>query len=154
TWNRRKSGGSSFPPIFTGNRPHHAYVRVKFSEAVCMANVVCSPVRTMRFVHQWVVALIAICSVAASASAQTTVTLSTPGRHISADLTIQGGASGWTDFSNSDTIATKVSSADYTRRIMLKFNTEDFIPANAVIQSAQLVLVLKSAESTESRPLT
>lgn len=119
-----------------------------------MANVVCSPARTVRFIHQLVVALIAICSLAATASAQTTVTLSTPGTHINADLTIQGGASGWTDFSNSDSIATKVSSADYTRRIMLKFDTENFIPANAVIQSAQLYLVLKSAESNESRPLT
>src|SRR3989442_11011720 len=104
-----------------------------------MANVVCSPTRNARFIHQLVTVLIAICSFAASVSAQTTVTLSTPGSHINADLTIQGLS--MTDFSNSDVLASKVSSASYVRRIMLKFNTQDYIPANAVIQSAQLYLV-------------
>jgi endonuclease/exonuclease/phosphatase family metal-dependent hydrolase len=120
-----------------------------------MANIVCSPIRTVRLIHQLVILLIAICGFAAGVSAQTTVTLSTPGTHINADLTIQGGASGMVDFSASDVLASKVgSSASYTRRILLKFNTQDFIPANAVIQSAQLYLVLRSAESSENRPLT
>jgi endonuclease/exonuclease/phosphatase family metal-dependent hydrolase len=119
-----------------------------------MANVVCSSTRTTRFIHQLAVALIAICSIASVASAQTTVTLSAPGSHINADLTIQGGASGMTDFSGSDTLASKVSAESYTRRILLKFDTQNHIPANAVIQSAQLHLVLKDAESSENRPLT
>jgi endonuclease/exonuclease/phosphatase family metal-dependent hydrolase len=100
------------------------------------------------------IVLLAIVSFAAGASAQTTVTLSTPGTHINADLTIQGGAYGMADFSTSDVLASKVSSESYTRRIMLKFDTQNFIPANAVIQSAQLYLVLKKAESSENRPLT
>ena len=59
------------------------------------------------------------------------------------------------DFSTSDVLASKVGSAEsYTRRIMLKFDTQNFIPANAVIQSARLYLVLKGAESSEDRPLT
>jgi hypothetical protein len=58
------------------------------------------------------------------------------------------------DFRTSDTLASKVSSESYTRRMMLKFDTQNFIPANAVIQSARLYLVLKSAESREWRPLT
>jgi len=98
--------------------------------------------------------LIAMCSFAAAASAQTTVTLSTPGTQINADLTIQGGASGNTDFSSSDALASKVSSESYTRRILLKIDTQNNIPANAVIQSAKLYLVLKTAESSENRPLT
>jgi len=109
----------------------------------------------MRFVHLLVIVLIATRSFAATVSAQTTVTLSTPGSHINADLTIQGGASGMVDFSTSDVLVSKVSSsASYTRRILLKFDTQNFIPANAVIQSARLYLVLKAAESSEYRPLT
>jgi endonuclease/exonuclease/phosphatase family metal-dependent hydrolase len=119
-----------------------------------MANVVCSPTRTVRFIHQLVIALVAICGFAAGVSAQTTVTLSAPGSHINADLTIQGGAYSMVDFSTSNVLASKVSSESYTRRIMLKFDTQNFIPANAVIQSARLYLVLKSAESSERRPLT
>jgi endonuclease/exonuclease/phosphatase family metal-dependent hydrolase len=111
----------------------------------------CSPTRAVRFI---VTMLIAMCSVAAAASAQTTVTLSTPGTQINADLTIQGGAAGMTDFSTSDTLASKVSSESYTRRILIKVDTQNTIPANAVIQSAKLYLVLKAAESNESRPLT
>ena len=117
-----------------------------------MANV-CSPTRTLRFLHQLVM-LIAMCSFATAASAQTTVTLSTPGTQINADLTIQGGSAATTDFSWSDALASKVSSESYTRRILMKIDTSNNIPAGATIQSAQLYLVLKSAQSNESRPLT
>ena len=99
--------------------------------------------------------LIAMCSFAASASAQATMTLSTPGTQINADLFIQGGAAGMTDFSNSDVLASKVSSSDnYKRRILLKLDTENNIPANAVIQKATLYLVLKNADSGDYRPFT
>src|SRR5829696_2105333 len=113
-----------------------------------MSNVVCSPARTVRAVHQLLLALIAICGFAAIASAQTTVTLA-DSQQINADLTIQGGSNGMVDFSNSDVLASKVSSASYTRRIMMKFDTQNFIPAGAVIQSARLQLVLKHAETSE-----
>jgi len=119
-----------------------------------MANVMCLPNRPVRLIHHLVLVLIAICSFAAGASAQTTVTLSTPGSHINADLTIQGGTYSTVDFSTDDVLASKVSSEAYTRRILLKFDTQNFIPANAVIQSARLYLVLKNAESSEKRPLT
>src|SRR3954469_8976115 len=109
--------------------------------------------RTVRTVHQFVVVLIAICCFAGIASAQTTVTLGTPGTHINADVTIQGGAYAYSDFSTSDVLSSKVSTSDsYTRRILLKFDTQNYIPANAVIQSAKLYLVLKTAESSENRP--
>jgi endonuclease/exonuclease/phosphatase family metal-dependent hydrolase len=119
-----------------------------------MANSVCAPTRTARDVHRLVIALIALGSVAAAASAQTTVTLSVPGTQITADLTIQGGASGLVDFSTSPVLASKVSSESYTRRILLKIDTQNTIPANAVIQSATLSLVLKGADSSDNRPLT
>jgi len=117
-----------------------------------MANV-CSSNRAVRVIHQ-VVMLIAISCFASAASAQTTVTFSTPGTQINADLTIQGGASGMTDFSGVDSLASKVSSESYTRRILLKIDTQNNIPAGAKIQSARLYLVLKRAESSENRPLT
>jgi endonuclease/exonuclease/phosphatase family metal-dependent hydrolase len=82
------------------------------------------------------------------------VTLTAPGTHINADVTIQGGASSTVDFGASPVLASKVGSESYTRRILVKFDTENYIPANAVIQSAQLHLVLKTAESSEARPLT
>jgi len=119
-----------------------------------MTKFVCRPDRGVRGIHQLILALIASCAFAAPASAQTTVTLSTPGTHINADQTIQGGVYATTDFSGSDTLASKISSEAYTRRILLKFDTQNYIPANAVIQSAQLHLVLKNAESSEDRPLT
>ncbi|HEY0875871.1 MAG TPA: DNRLRE domain-containing protein [Vicinamibacterales bacterium] len=120
-----------------------------------MAIPVCSPTRIVRRLFQLLVASVAVCSVATPASAQTTVTLDTPGTHINADLTIQGGAHGWTDFSNSPVLASKVSSSEtYTRRIFLKFDTQNYLPANAKIQSAYLYLVLNQAESSENRPFT
>jgi hypothetical protein len=120
-----------------------------------MPFVVCSPRRVVRPILSLLAALIAICGLALDASAQTTVTLDTPGSEINADLTIQGGAYGWTDFSNDDSLASKVSDNEsYTRRILMKFDTQNFIPAGAVIQSAYLQLVLKKAESSETRELT
>ena len=119
-----------------------------------MPNFVCTPTRIARVLHPALIALVAICCLAVSASAQTTVTLSTPGTHVNADLHIQGGAAGWTDFSSADGLASKVSSDAYTRRMFFKFDTQNYIPANAVIQSAYLYLVLKHAESGENRPFT
>jgi len=119
-----------------------------------MTNVVCKPSRTLRAFHLLVIALIAVCGFAAAASAQTTVTLSAPGTHITVDLTIQGGTSGLVDFSGSDVLASKVKNENTNRRILMKFDTQTYVPANAVIQSAKLYLVLKHAESGESRPLT
>jgi endonuclease/exonuclease/phosphatase family metal-dependent hydrolase len=116
-------------------------------------NVVCSPTRAVRFVAS-LAAVMGLSVVPSTVLAQTTVTLSAPGSHINADVMIQGGAAGWTDFSYSDTLATKMSSESYTRRIMMKFDTQNYIPANAVIHSAVLYLTLKSAESGEQRPLT
>lgn len=115
---------------------------------------VCSPGRSVRVARLLVVVLFAICCAATRVSAQTTVTLSTPGTHITVDTTIQGGLSALLDFGYSDTLASKVSSESYTRRIMMKFDTSNYVPANAVIQSAKLYLVLKAAESSEQRPIT
>jgi endonuclease/exonuclease/phosphatase family metal-dependent hydrolase len=119
-----------------------------------MANVLYSSTRTTRLIHPLLLAGIVLCGAAGAASAQTTVTLSAPGTQISADLTIQGGASGMTDYSTSPVLASKVSSESFARRIFVKLNTEDAIPAGAQIQSAKLYLTLKAAESSQQRPFT
>ena len=116
-------------------------------------NSVCATTRPVPFTRFLILAVI-FGACGTGASAQTTVTLGTPGSHINADLTIQGGGYGMADYSDSEGLATKVSSESYTRRIMLKFDTQNFIPANAVIETAQLYLVLKQAENGERRPLT
>jgi endonuclease/exonuclease/phosphatase family metal-dependent hydrolase len=114
----------------------------------------CSLIRPVRLIYRLVIVLVAICSVAAAASAQTTVTLSTPNTHINADVTIQGGTYASADFSDDDGLASKKSTESYTRRILMKFDTQNYIPANAVIQKAELQLVLKQAQASEQRPLT
>jgi endonuclease/exonuclease/phosphatase family metal-dependent hydrolase len=118
------------------------------------SSVSVSPNRPAGLIPRALAVLVATCGFAAAVSAQTTVTLSTPGSQVNADVTIQGGAYASADFSTSTVLATKVSSASYTRRILLKIDTQNTIPANAVIQSAQLYLVLKNAASTERRGLT
>ena len=119
-----------------------------------MPNFVCSPTRTVRLVRHFIVALAVSLGFADGVAAQTTVTLGTPGTHINVDTTIQGGSSAYTDLSWSDALATKASSEAYTRRIMLKFDTQNYVPANVVVDSAYLYMVLKRAENGESRPLT
>ena len=119
-----------------------------------MSNVVCPPIRTLSIIRQVFLALIAMGAAAANVSAQTTVTLSTPRTQVNADVTVQGGSYGYVNYGDDDSIATKVSSESYTRRILLKFDTQNFIPAKAVIQRAELQLVLKKAENHENRPLT
>jgi endonuclease/exonuclease/phosphatase family metal-dependent hydrolase len=97
----------------------------------------------------------AIGGFASDASAQTTVTLSTPGSHISVDTTIRDGAYGANNYSTSDSLVSKkTGGAGLNRRILVKVDTENYIPANAVIQSARLYLVLKIADTSEQRPLT
>jgi len=108
----------------------------------------------VRLIHRLGIVLLAIGSMAGRASAQTTVTLSTPGTHISVDTTIRDGAYAATNYSDSDTLISKADSAGMKRRMLLKFDTENYVPANAVIQSARMYLVLKSADTSEQRPLT
>jgi endonuclease/exonuclease/phosphatase family metal-dependent hydrolase len=45
------------------------------------------------------------------------------------------------------------SDSSYKRRILLKFDTQNFIPAGAVINSAKLYLVLKGADDSTGRPI-
>src|SRR5262245_58760230 len=97
---------------------------------VCVPHRVPLPLRCLLLV------IVVIAGFPSISLAQTTVVLGTPGLSINADLTVQGGASSMVDFSDSDVLVSKLSSASFTRRIMLKFDTQNFIPDQAVIQSA------------------
>ena len=119
-----------------------------------MRKFVCVPTHSARFIHRLGVVLLAIGALTGRASAQTTVTLSTPGTHISVDTTIRDGAYASTNYSSSDTLVSKASGAGLKRRMLLKFDSENYIPANATIQSARLYMVLKTADTSEQRPLT
>ena len=119
-----------------------------------MRKVVSVPTRSARSIHRLGVLLLVMASMAGRASAQTTVTLNTPGTHITVDTTIRDGAYASTDYSSTDTLISKASGVGLKRRMLLKFDTENYIPANAAIQSARLYLVLKTAATSERRPLT
>ena len=102
-------------------------------------------------------ALFAAAAVAASftsAGAQTTVILDAPGTQVT-DVMIQAGASANTNFNASDMIATRASTNyDYLRRALLKFDTQNTIPAKSVIQSAILTLTIKTAGTDAARDIT
>ena len=78
--------------------------------------------------------------------AQTTVTLDAPGSELNADVTIRDGGYGSVNYSQSDTLESKRSGQNYNRRILLKFDTQNRIPAGAVINRATLYLTLKGSD--------
>ena len=88
----------------------------------------------------------------ARAGAQTTVVLDAPNTEV-IDTMIQGGASAATNFDGGRLITRASATADYVRRILLKFNTETPIPANATISSATLTLTVMGGK-TETRKLS
>ena len=98
--------------------------------------------------------LLGLMCVPAIARAQTTVTLDAPRSEVSADTTVRGGGYASVNYSTSDILEVKPSSdSTNRRRILLKFDTQNLIPAGAVINSAKLMLVLKSAGDGASRPI-
>jgi endonuclease/exonuclease/phosphatase family metal-dependent hydrolase len=98
--------------------------------------------------------LSAIMCMPAVAAAQTIVTLDSPGTEVNADTTIRGGGYAGVNHATSDLLEVKASSeATYQRRVLLKFDTQNTIPAGSVINSAKLTLVLKSAGDSASRPV-
>jgi len=89
----------------------------------------------------------------ATAGAQTTVTLNAPGTQVT-DVMIQGGASANKNFNTLDSLATRASTSyDYLRRALLKFDTQNTIPAGAKIQSAVMTLTVKTAGADAARQI-
>jgi endonuclease/exonuclease/phosphatase family metal-dependent hydrolase len=87
------------------------------------------------------------------ALAQKTVVLNTR-QQLTVDTTIRGGSYATTNFGADAILETRASSDDqYERRALLKFDTQDYVPAGAAIQSAVLTLTVKGGNS-ETRTLT
>lgn len=98
--------------------------------------------------------LLALIGLAAPAAAQTTKVLSAPGSQLTDDTTIRGGGYSGVNYSTDSTLATKTSSdSSNVRRVLLKFDTSNTIPAGASVSKAVLTLTLKSAGATSSRPI-
>jgi len=99
-------------------------------------------------------ALLGISVLTGSAAAQTVV-LNQPGSQVT-DTTIRSGAYANTNFDGQVLITRRSSSdPDWERRTLLKFDTENYIPAGAQIASATLTLTVKSGlgSAGATRPL-
>jgi len=88
---------------------------------------------------------------AVTAAAQTIV-LNQPGTHVT-DTTIRGGSYSGTNFDNQPLITRRSSDPEWERRALIKFDTENFIPAGARIASATLTLTVKSGLGSTTRPV-
>jgi hypothetical protein len=86
------------------------------------------------------------------ALAQTTVVLNVPTQQV-VDTTIRGGTYASTNYGSANLETRASSDYSYVRRALLKFDTENFVPAGATIQSATLTLTIKDA-NPESRTLS
>jgi endonuclease/exonuclease/phosphatase family metal-dependent hydrolase len=92
-------------------------------------------------------ALFAVLVGATVASAQTTtVVLDSPDSEV-VDSFIRGGNYATKVFDNATLVTKSNSNLTFTRRALLKFDTENFVPANTTIQSATLTVTLKSSET-------
>ena len=88
-----------------------------------------------------------------TASAQTTLVLNAPDTHVS-DTMIQGGAAANANFNQQDFFATRASTnADYLRRGLLKFDTQNTLPAGSTVQAATLTLTVKSGGTDAARTI-
>jgi endonuclease/exonuclease/phosphatase family metal-dependent hydrolase len=119
-----------------------------------MAHRVFDSIRLSWLRHAFV-ALVACAALPALVHAQVTVTLSAPGTQLTDDATIRGGTYASANYSNDPELITKTSSdASSLRRVLLKFDTANTIPAGAPVTSATLYLTLKSAGAASSRPIS
>jgi endonuclease/exonuclease/phosphatase family metal-dependent hydrolase len=92
-------------------------------------------------------ALLLSATFAVPAMAQTTVVLDNPSGEV-VDAFIRAGSYANT-VNNNSVLATKANSnASYVRRALLKFDTQNFVPSNARIQSATLTVTLRRSESS------
>lgn len=107
---------------------------------------------TTRAIRRLLTLMCASALCASAASAQTTLVLQAPDSEVT-DSFIRGGSYANT-VTNSTVLASKVhpTNAAYTRRPLLKFDTETRVPAGAVIQSATLTLTVKATDP-ETRTL-
>jgi hypothetical protein len=93
--------------------------------------------------------IVAILGLATTASAQTTVTLNQPESQVW-NATVRGGT--YQDRNLSTILETRSSTnAEYIRRAMLKFDTQNTVPAGTPITSAILTVTVKQGSSDATR---
>lgn len=102
-----------------------------------------------------VATVIAAAAMTGTAAAQTTVVLNQGGSQVT-DTTLRGGAYANTNYDGNPLITRRSwSDLDWERRAVLKFDTQNTIPAGAQIASATLTLTVRSGLGTAgaSRPM-
>jgi endonuclease/exonuclease/phosphatase family metal-dependent hydrolase len=104
----------------------------------------------LKFIHTGAVLAFASALIAADASAQTILTLTTADTQVT-DSTIGSGTAAAVVY-NTDALVTRTSTdVNATRRALLKFDTETTIPAGTAITSAKLTLYVKSGAGAATR---
>ena len=88
-------------------------------------------------------ALFCSASVLSGSAAAQTIVLNQSGSQVT-DTTIRSGAYANTNFDGQPLITRRSSDPDWERRTLIKFDTENFVPAGAQIASATLTLTVKS----------
>jgi len=84
------------------------------------------------------------------ASAQTTLTLNQPSGNQVVAATVRGGS--YANKTDSSVLATRASdTAEYERRALLKFDTQNTIPAGSVVSAATLTVTVKRGSEDASR---
>ena len=105
------------------------------------------PLRTVVF------AMAALVASLVSGGAQTTLTLKTPGTQVT-DTMVQAGSFANTNFGTSEVLATRASAnVEYLRRALLKFDTQNTMPADSQVRSAVLTLTVKQGGADANRTI-
>jgi endonuclease/exonuclease/phosphatase family metal-dependent hydrolase len=90
----------------------------------------------------------------ATAGAQTTLVLNAPGTQVT-DTMVQAGSFANSNFGKSDMLATRASvNVEYLRRALLKFDTQNTLPANSQVRSAVLTLTVKMGGTEANRAIS
>jgi endonuclease/exonuclease/phosphatase family metal-dependent hydrolase len=111
----------------------------------------CVPGLNGRLLTRALMSVLALAGGASIAAAQTTVTLSTPTSQV-VSATIRGGSYAGTN--DQWTLETRASdNLEYNRRALLKFDTENTIPAGSVVTSALMTVTVKDGSEDASRSI-
>src|SRR3954464_15086158 len=103
------------------------------------------PIRARLFGSLMAVALTAL-ALSSTADAQTVV-LNQPDTQVT-DTIIRNGIYASTNLSEHGLLTRRSTDPDWERRSLIKFDTDDFIPAGSVLKSATLTLTVKSGLGT------
>ena len=105
-----------------------------------------------QFVRALVLSFSSALVLCGTASAQT-VTLNAPGTQVT-DTMIRSGSFANTNFDSGPLLTRRSVDPEWERRTILKFDTQNTIPANAAIASATLTLTVRASLGATERPLT